>query len=116
GFAITPGCLRGEISLMWKCRHLAVSAGCTGAVLPHARVCVGAELLLGPPCQRHGPTICLRHEGPSRSSAPTQERAGLTAYNPKILRAFAPRTATRWSAGNASTRARQPFMSPMLCG
>src|SRR6185503_6764987 len=34
----------------------------------------------------------------------------------KILCALPPRTASRVAGGSASTRARQPFMSPMLCG
>src|SRR5205823_3255036 len=39
-----------------------------------------------------------------------------TRYSWKMRAALPPRTASRCAGGSASTRARQPFMSPMLCG
>ena len=53
----------------------------------------------------------------SRAAAQARdEGASGLSYSPKIRAALPPRTAWRCSGARASTRARQPFMSPMLCG
>src|SRR5882672_1820574 len=72
---------------------------------------------LGPRIGRAPAVLVLGEQGGAAGERQREEKRRDGPHQSLKMRpALPPRTASRVAGGSASTRARQPFMSPMLCG